>query len=171
MYSDEDYNSNDGMMTYVWGPVKWHYLHTLSFNYPVKPTDEQKEAYKIEILNMTNTLPCGACRENLKKNLLKHPLLKKHLKNRETFSRWVYDLHELVNKMLGKKSGLSYQQVRDRYEGFRARCGSPPARKNLKKENGCTNPYPGYVKSKCVIKIVPRSSKCDTFQIDKKCKL
>lgn len=168
MYNQADYNSNDGMMTYVWGPAKWHYLHTISFNYPVKPTKEQKAAYKLEILGMLHTLPCGACRENLKQNLKAHPLRAKDLKNRESFSKWVYQLHELVNQMLGKKSNLTYEEVRERYEHFRARC---PAKKNLKKENGCTKPKPGYVKSKCIIKIVPRTRKCETFQVDKACKL
>jgi hypothetical protein len=43
------------------------------------------------------------------------------MKNRESFSRYVYELHELVNKMLNKKSGLKYCDVRERYEHFRAR--------------------------------------------------
>ena len=33
IYSNEDYNSGDGMLTTVWGPSMWHYLHTMSFNY------------------------------------------------------------------------------------------------------------------------------------------
>ena len=35
---------------------------------------------------------------------------------------YVYELHETINKLLNKKSGLSYEDVRDRYEHFRARC-------------------------------------------------
>ncbi len=44
------------------------------------------------------------------------------LKNRENFSRWMFDLHELINKMLKKRSGLTYESVRQRYEHFRSRC-------------------------------------------------
>ena len=43
------------------------------------------------------------------------------MKNRDTFSRYVYNLHETVNKLL-KKSGLKYCDVRERYEHFRSRC-------------------------------------------------
>ena len=43
------------------------------------------------------------------------------MKNRFTFSKYIYDLHEIVNKMLKKKSNLSYCDVRERYEHFRAR--------------------------------------------------
>ena len=32
----------------------------------------------------------------------------------------VYKLHEEINSMLGKKSGLTYEAVRERYEMFRA---------------------------------------------------
>ena len=97
-----------------------------------------------------------------------------HLKNRDQFSRYIYKLHEVVNKMLKKKSGLTYCQVRDRYEHFRARCTQEkPKIFNFKKtrknkEKGCTEPLYGK-KAKCIIKIVPQDEKCDTLQIDKKC--
>ena len=45
-FTRKDYNSGEGMLTSVWGPSMWHYLHTMSFNYPVKPTREQKKHYK-----------------------------------------------------------------------------------------------------------------------------
>ena len=95
------------------------------------------------------------------------------MKNRDTFSRYVYDLHELINKMLKKKSGLTYKNVRERYEHFRARCNKGKiVRKTLKKkqkEQGCVDPLYGN-KSKCVIKIVPQQLKCETFQMNNKCR-
>ena len=45
VFSSKDYNSSDGMLTHVWGPSLWHFLHTMSFNYPVNPTDQQKAYY------------------------------------------------------------------------------------------------------------------------------
>ena len=32
------------MLTAVWGPPLWHTLHTISFNYPIKPSKELYEA-------------------------------------------------------------------------------------------------------------------------------
>ena len=179
VYNKEDFASGDGMLTSVWGPSLWHYLHTMSFNYPVNPTGKQKKAYKSFVYNMRYVLPCGYCRKNLKKNLKELPLKEKDLKNRHRFSLWVYKLHEHINKMLGKKSGLTYEQVRERYEHFRARCTLSldskakivkikKKRKTRKKEKGCVEPLYGK-KSKCVIKIVPKDKKVDTFQMDKKC--
>ena len=168
VFDINDYESNDGMMTSVWGPALWHVLHTMSFNYPVNPTKEDKYNYGNYIYSLGKVLPCGACRKNLVKNLKATPLTAHALKNRNNFSRWMYRLHETVNKMLGKKSGLTYAQVRDRYEHFRARCIEQPFQKKI--ESGCTKSTYG-LKSKCVLSIVPKQMKCSTFNFDKRCKL
>lgn len=179
-FKKKDFKSGDGMLTSVWGPGLWHYLHTMSFNYPWQPTPEQKKAYKEQILLLEKTLPCKYCRINLKNNFKITPLQNCHMKNRDTFSRYVYQLHETVNKMLGKKSGLTYCDVRERYEHFRARCLTKEKtkkklwkfdkkpKKTLKKESGCTEPLYGK-KAKCVIQIVPQHFKCNSFNIHKNC--
>ncbi len=175
VYSQKEYGSGDGMLTTVWGPSMWHYLHTVSFNYPVHPTPADKKHYRDLLLNMQNTLPCRHCRENLRRNFRAHPLKPCHMVNRAAFSRYVYRLHEIINHMLGKESGLSYCDVRERYEHFRARCSQDNQklfkfnkRKTRRKEKGCTEPLYGK-KAKCVIKIVPQETKCNTMQIDSKC--
>ena len=173
-YKKNDYYSGDGMLTMVWGPSLWHYLHTMSFNYPVNPTREDKRHYKSFMNNLKYVLPCKHCRDNLKNNYKAHPLEDCVLKSRDSFSRYVYRLHEIINKMLGKKSGLTYCKIRERYEHFRARCTTEKAnifkfnKTRKKKETGCTEPLYGK-KAKCVIKIVPQDKKCETLTIDKKC--
>jgi len=171
VFNNKDYNSNDGMLTFIWGPALWHSLHTISFNYPVKPTKEQKEYYYNFYTQLQNVLPCKYCRDNYTKNLEELPLTSSRLKNRDTFSRWLYEIHELVNKNLNKKSNLTYENVRDRYENFRSRCLVNPTQiVNINKEKGCTEPLYG-VKSKCVINIVPKNSKKETFKMDKRCNI
>jgi predicted nucleotidyltransferase len=177
-FKKKDFVSGDGMLTSVWGPSLWHYLHTLSFNYPINPTKHQKESHKRQLMLLKDTLPCRYCRENLKNNFKTLPLMDCHLKNRNTFSRYIYQLHEVVNKMLGKKSGLSYCDVRERYEHFRARCLTedkinakifkPRTRKI--KEKGCTESLYGK-KAKCVIQIVPQEFKCQSFKFHEKCRI
>jgi hypothetical protein len=176
VFTKNDYNSGDGMLTSVWGPAMWHYLHTMSFNYPVKPTLQDKKHYKDFIYNLRYVLPCKYCRINLANNLKKKPLLMCHMASRATFSRYIYELHELVNKMLNKSSNLSYCDVRERYEHFRSRCTEEKpkiftfkkSQTRKKREKGCTEPLYGK-KSKCVINIVPQEEKSATFKIDKKC--
>ena len=176
VFTKKDYESGDGMMTKIWGPAMWHYLHTMSFNYPVKPTKEQKKHYRDFVLNLRNVLPCKYCRMNLTNNLKKKPLQMCHMASRDTFSRYIYELHETVNRMLNKKSHLTYCDVRDRYENFRSRCTEEKptvftfkkTTTKKKREKGCTEPLYGK-KAKCVINIVPQEDKSATFQINKEC--
>jgi len=121
-FKKRDYDSGDGMLTSVWGPGMWHFLHTMSFNYPVSPNPHEKTHYRNFILSLQHILPCKYCRMNLHNNFKTFPLQMCHMKNRDTFSRYIYRLHEIVNKMLGKTSKLSYCDVRERYEHFRSRC-------------------------------------------------
>jgi len=137
----------------------------MSFNYPAEPTKEQKIRYRNFMLSLIHVLPCKYCRINLIKNYKKLPLKMEDMKSRYTFSKYVYKLHEHINKMLNKKSGLTYEDVRERYEHFRARC----SKKIIKIEKGCTESLYGK-KAKCVIKIVPQSNKCKTFQMNASCK-
>ena len=193
VFKNKDYISGDGMLTTVWGPSMWHFLHTMSFNYPVNPSAEDKQHYMDFMLSLVHILPCKYCRQNLANNYKLFPLKASDMASRDSFSRYVYKLHELVNKLLKKKSGLSYCDVRERYEHFRSRCTSEKPKifdlkeemkevkslatttnnnnktlKKNKKEKGCTEPLYGK-KSKCIIKIVPQEEKCKTMQIDKKC--
>ncbi len=189
VFTKKDYASGDGMLTKVWGPAIWHALHTISFNYPVKPTNQDKQHYKAFVLNLQNVLPCKYCRINLKKNLKEMPLTSTDLINRNAFSKYIYRLHEHVNKMLKKESGLTFADVRERYEHFRSRCtiskkpklklntiGGKPVGddvststlKTTKKESGCTEPMFGK-KAKAIIKIVPVNKTAKTFSIDRRC--
>ena len=178
VFKDQDFLSGDGFLTTVWGPPMWHYLHTMSFNYPVHPTAADKRNYRSFILGLQHVLPCKYCRINLKNNFSNHPLRACHLANRDAFSRYVYELHEIVNKLLGKTSGLSYCDVRERYEHFRARCTDDPNPRMLKlkrrnkttkkNEKGCTEPLYGKY-SKCVLKIVPQDTATETLSIDQQC--
>ena len=171
-FSKNDFGSGDGMLTSVWGPTMWHTLHTISFNYPVIPSKSDKKKYRDYILQLKYVLPCKYCRMNLRKNLQTLPLTMGKMKSRETFSRYIYDLHELINKMLHKKSNLTYEDVCQRYEHFRARCNLKfdIANKNKNKthKKGCVVPF-HKVKSKGIVQIVPHDTKCESLQIDKKC--
>ena len=161
IFTEDDFNSNNGFLTAIWGPPLWHFLHIISFNYPVNPTEENKKQYLKFMLDLKYILPCKKCRENLKKNYKELPITMKDMKNRYTFSLYVYNLHELINNMLHKKSNLSYEVVKQRYEHFRAR----NCNEMTNTEIGCSKPLYGK-KTKCILKIVPQNKKCKTFQMN-----
>ena len=93
-----------------------------------------------------------------------------------------------MNARLQKKTpNPAYCEVRDLYELFRARCGA--AKSKTKKsglvtrrkgrgkgkgnskgnlEKGCTEPLKG-IKTKCLIRIVPKTKRAKTFSLDRSC--
>ena len=70
------------------------------------------------------------------------------MKNRENFSKSIFRLHNQVNKMLKKKKKITYNQVKNKFEHFRARCNLNNEDYDITKENGCINPLYGN-KYKC----------------------
>ena len=43
IFTRKNYNSEEGFLTTTWGPAIWHFIHTISFNYPIQPTNKQKK--------------------------------------------------------------------------------------------------------------------------------
>jgi len=190
---NEDYNSSEGICVSIFGSPIWFSLHVTSFNYPVNPKEYNKKYnkeyniknYKVQdyyatiIENLQHTLPCKSCRDNLKINLENLKWFEKkdyHLKNRDKFSRFIYNLHNKVNKMLGKSKYKSYEYVRDQFSAFRAIC--PKDSKN-KHKLGCTkldinDEFKGKIsKGKCIINIIPYEDGqiTENIKIDKKCSI
>lgn len=165
MSSDDVHNENNGFLTSVWGPMLWSLLHIVSLNFPLEPTDIDRDHYYDFIMSLIHVLPCGACRKNMKKNLKNVKLTKKgSLKNRESFTLWMFRFHKEVNTMLGKTNTPTLVEVKNRYEMFRAKCGKPKYG-----ETGCIKPV-NNVRTKCVIAIVPDTlDTLDTFHVDTRC--
>ena len=145
--SDPLYESTNGFMTSVWGPMLWHVLHMISMNYPIDPSKAERAYYYNFIHSLKHVLPCGTCRNNMFNNL---DLNKKtHLKNRKSFSLWVYNFHNEINSLLQKGEYKSFEEAREFYETFRAKCN-----KNNVDTLGCVSPANG-LRKKCLLTIVP----------------
>jgi hypothetical protein len=146
--SQEDYSKN-GMQTRVWGPAGWIFLHCIAQNYPQEPTDEQREQYRSFFRLVGNVLPCRYCRESYDV-FINQPdtrLDNAAMKNRTTFTKWLYDIHNKINRKLGIKDPITFRQVTEKYESFRSRC----TKTNLKVVKGCTNSAKdGSARIKCV---------------------
>lgn len=130
-------NKNNGLITKLWGPPAWEYLHSVSFGYPMEPTDEQKNNYKNFFLNVGHTLPCKFCRNSYNDfiNSNDTKLNENDLKNRENLSRWLYRMHEKINNKLNITYNTTYEQLANRIESYRSKCG-----KIDKKKKGCVTP-------------------------------
>jgi hypothetical protein len=98
----------------IWGPHLWFSLHTITFNYPLKPTQDDKDNYRNFFNSMKNVIPCSVCKKNYIRHLNEIPI-DQHLHSRKSLVYWVIDLHNMVNGETGKKI-LSYDNVMKKYE-------------------------------------------------------
>ena len=98
----------------IWGPHLWFSLHSISFNYPLKPSIEDKNNYKNFFLSLQEVIPCSVCKKNYKRHLNEHPI-QNYLDNKKSLVYWVIDMHNMVNGEIGKKI-LSYDTVIKKYE-------------------------------------------------------
>jgi hypothetical protein len=102
----------EGISPTIWGPNTWFVLHTFAAHYI--PSRENAIAFKNLVDSLTRLTPCGKCKEHLKENLIKVPLTLESLKSTEGVFQWTYNLHDLVNKQLGKPS-IPYITARNFY--------------------------------------------------------
>ena len=81
------------------GTSTWVFLHTLAAQYPDKPSTRQKRDVKNLIDIMTRLYPCGECAEHFQEIVKVHP---PQVESRESLSRWMCDVHNVVNRSLNK---------------------------------------------------------------------
>lgn len=93
------------------GPSLWQGLHYITLGYPVHPTEEQKQKYKMFFLLLQDTLPCSVCKKHYKENLAKMPITNTVLETKENFVKWLIDFHNVVNVMKGKPT-IEYDKAR-----------------------------------------------------------
>jgi hypothetical protein len=98
----------------IWGPHLWFSLHTISFDYPITPDDNDKKNYKNFFTSLENVIPCSVCKKNYIRHLKEHPI-NNYLSTKEKLVHWVIDIHNMVNAEIGKKI-LSYETVIKKYE-------------------------------------------------------
>ena len=91
-----------------WGPYAWHLLHTFSINNNRKiKSHEEKTNYYMFYKTFGYIIPCFVCREHYKDEIsFLHPLIEEDI-TRKYIIKWVFTLHNRVNKRL-KKQRFSY---------------------------------------------------------------
>tara|TARA_B100001123_G_scaffold66517_1_gene74044 strand:- start:3487 stop:4005 length:519 start_codon:yes stop_codon:yes gene_type:complete len=85
----------------VWGPKLWFALHTITLNYPKKPTYQNKKCYNNFFMSLQYIIPCSTCAKNFKKHLDKYPITD-YLDCRKDLVLWLIKIHNEVNKQLNK---------------------------------------------------------------------
>jgi hypothetical protein len=117
------------MQTSKWGPSAWDYLHTLTFNYPENPSDDNKKYYYELFNNLRFTLPCKFCRESYN-IFFKYININDYLDDRKGITYWLFTIHNIVNLKLNKKK-VNFIDVVNHYEKRRANQINETCKKKL----------------------------------------
>lgn len=102
----------------VWGPAMWRFLHAASFAWGDAPDPDRKRDMIVFLRSIGTVLPCATCRRHYQEYVQKH-LTEEDVASRDSLSRWVWALHNNVNRRLGKRE-WSLEQLKQTYE-------APPA--------------------------------------------
>jgi len=154
-------NQDNGLMTKVWGPAGWVFLHSCAMGYPVKIDTKNKEHKKRKretkkfFESIGHVFPCRYCRDSYIRFIKELPITK-HLDTRQSLCRWLYRIHNKVNKKLGipKCEIPSLIDVNKRYETYRAKCHKTTKTEAADRvEKGCVVPQDG-IRKRCIIKII-----------------
>ena len=108
----------------VWGPRHWHFLHQVAAcyveNYDAKHADEKKRTYDFFKYHYHGIMPCSVCRRAYTEYINMHEI-KLHqalASGSVSLQAFVYDLHDHVNKKLGKTTSVSFQEVLKAYNCY-----------------------------------------------------
>lgn len=96
--------NKNGLNSKKWGSIFWYFLHIISLNYPIEPSEKEKLYFFYVIKSLQYILPCKKCRIHIKKNLKEMKYNnKKYYKNRKNFILLIFKIHNKVNSQLGKE--------------------------------------------------------------------
>ena len=121
-------NTDYGMTTKIWGPPTWFSLHMITFGFPADPLKYDREnnlvpgttqqRYKEFFERVGFVLPCISCRDSYYKHLEQLPI---DVSNRQGLIKWLFQIHNIVNKSLGNKPHKNLDCVKTFYEQYRAK--------------------------------------------------
>jgi predicted RND superfamily exporter protein len=98
----------------IWGPRAWFFLHSVTLNYPLYPSESDKTNYRDFFESIAHILPCDKCKHHYKENLVKYPI---QLGTRDQLIQWMIDIHNDVN-IQNNKPVWSFEQVMDKYKNI-----------------------------------------------------
>ena len=145
-----------------WGPGGWDFLHSITFNYPLEPTENDKKIYSDFFKSIGNILPCKYCRDSFK-IYYKYLPIDHFLDSREGITYWLYTIHTLVNQKIYKENTPFYDIIK-KYENYRAKCGTISKDGSLdKKYKSCQNKYPNQINIDYLNNFLTKSKTYDNY--------
>jgi hypothetical protein len=98
-------------------------MHIIALSYPANPSYAHKRAAKEFFESLSHLIPCPKCREHYQTHLQKYPI-SPHLDRRDDIFRWTVNVHNEVNKSLGRPPVSEMESI-NFYRRIGARGTSP----------------------------------------------
>jgi len=97
----------------IFGPNLWKSIHYIAIGAPKKFNQNDKNNYKLFFKNLEHWIPCEVCSQHYKKTRDIYDI-NNYLDSNESLFKYTFQLHNIVNKMLGKKE-IEYEYARSLY--------------------------------------------------------
>lgn len=94
----------------VWGPFFWHTIHLVALGYPKEPTYAEKKAAREFYESLIHLIPCPTCKLHYADHLKQTPV-QPSLDTRKDLFTWTVDLHNKVNRSLGKREVTEQEAI------------------------------------------------------------
>lgn len=85
----------------TWGPYAWTASHFFTVFYPDDPSYAHRKAAVEYFHALPYLLPCKVCADEFRSLLVSDPV-EPHVENRTKLALWFFNVHNQVNKRLGK---------------------------------------------------------------------
>mgnify|MGYP001997955489 CR=1 FL=1 len=101
----------------IWGPAGWTFLHAITFEFPERPTYENRLSMSMLMWSVADLLPCQQCCDEFTSVLEEYaicpdcPIIKG---GRSVLAPWLVKVHNEVNERLDKPY-MSYSKVQKLY--------------------------------------------------------
>lgn len=82
------------------GAATWRLLHTMASRFPKEPTQVEQLSFEVFVTLLSRLYPCGNCAHEFQQIIKDHP---PKLDSRDSAVQWMCQVHNIVNKRLGKK--------------------------------------------------------------------
>lgn len=99
------------------GPHFWATGHGVAARFPERPSKADRREMKFWLKWWIEGLPCGSCREHARQWVRRYP---PKLRNNVTFTQWMEDFHNAVNRSRGKSG--NYRVVLTNAECHSRKC-------------------------------------------------
>ncbi len=120
----ESFRTKDGISSCVWGQAGWLFLGCIARNYPIHPTKKQQRRYARWFNSLKYVLPDKPSRKNMRQ-LMKALQWRRdkwqYLADRDSLSRFIHTLHNMINYIIHKPV-VDYESFVTLFDSFRAKC-------------------------------------------------